>query len=68
MRMISSAQTRQKDFLKFSAIVKIDFRTTSVTEIKDINSRSSLLPCTFLAEREEAMDRQVYQTGFKGAF
>ncbi|MBU0664096.1 MAG: HDOD domain-containing protein [Proteobacteria bacterium] len=40
-------------FMAVATIVKIDFRTTSILEIKDILSRFSLHPCAFLAEKIE---------------
>ena len=55
-----------KNFLEFATIVKIDFRTTSISEIKDIISRCSLLPCTFLAEKVETHEEfhQAKELGF----
>jgi len=55
-----------KNFLAFATIVKIDFSTTSISEIKDIISRCSLLPCSFLAEKVETHEEfhQAKELGF----
>lgn len=54
-------------FLEFATIIKIDFRTTSIAEIKDILSRFSLLPCAFLAEKVETYEEfnQAKELGFR---
>lgn len=61
---ICTCQT--KNFLEFATIIKIDFRTTSISEIKDIISRCSLLPCSFLAEKIETHEEfhQAKELGF----
>ncbi|MBW6521228.1 MAG: HDOD domain-containing protein [Desulfoarculaceae bacterium] len=61
---ICTCQT--KNFLEFATIIKIDFGTTSISEIKDIISRCSLLSCSFLAEKIETHEEfhQAKELGF----
>ncbi|MDD3815294.1 MAG: HDOD domain-containing protein [Desulfocapsaceae bacterium] len=53
-------------FIEFATIVKIDFRATSITEIRDILSRFNLHPCAFLAEKIETHEEfdQAKELGF----
>jgi EAL and modified HD-GYP domain-containing signal transduction protein len=53
-------------FLEYATIIKIDFRITSLAEIKDILHRFSHHPCSFLAEKVETNEefRQAKELGF----
>ena len=53
-------------FLEYATIIKIDFRITSLAEIKDILNRFSLHPCAFLAEKVETNEEfsQAKELGF----
>ena len=53
-------------FLEYATIIKIDFRITSLAEIKDILNRFSLHPCSFLAEKVETNEEfiQAKELGF----
>ena len=54
-------------FLEFASIIKIDFRTSSLPEIKDILNRYSLRPCSFLAEKIETHEEFILavELGFR---
>lgn len=54
-------------FMEFATIVKIDFRTTSIAEIKDIINQFRFQPCAFLAEKIETHEEfeQANALGFR---
>lgn len=53
-------------FLEFTTILKIDFRSTPIAEIKNILGRFSTHPCAFLAEKIETYEEfdQARDLGF----
>lgn len=54
-------------FMEFATIIKIDFRSSSIAEIKDILNRFSSHPCAFLAEKIETHEEfhQARELGFR---